>query len=128
MATRDRTTPPKFYRWPRTGNERRFHTTLFLTRDEIKQLQAKAAADYRSITRYVTQTVLEHLRRPRRKRHRHSLADPLGLPSDRRENYPASVWLTREQREKLGARALNETQSLSDYVGTLVLKDLRSSR
>ena len=92
------------------------------------ELEARVAAEHRSIASYATQVVLQHLKAPRRKRHRPTLANPLGLPGDRRLKYDTLVWLTPDQREELEARALSETRSASNYIGTLVLKDLRRGR
>jgi hypothetical protein len=128
MAAPKRKRRARRYHRVHTADATRVKASPLLTRDEVKRLQARAAAEYRSISSYVTHLLLDHLRRGRRKRHRPTLANPLAHPSDRRSEYPVCVWLTREQQEELEARALNESRSVSNYVGTLLLKDLRRSR
>ena len=73
----------------------RFHVSLLLTRAEIKQLQARAAAELRSVGNYVGKVIVDDLRRTRTKRRSSKARKPLGEPGDRRVGYDLTIQLSR---------------------------------
>ena len=90
-----------------------------LTRGEVRDLQARAAADMRSVGRTVALLVIEDLphRGPGRGR-------PAGGVSrgDKRSAYEIAVPLTAEQKRKVEARA--EVRSVSSDVALLIVAAL----
>ena len=92
-----------------------------LTRGEVRDLQARAAADMRSVGRTVALLVIEDLphRGPGRGR-------PAGGVSrgDKRSAYEIAVPLTAEQKRKVEARARAEVRSVSSYVALLIVAAL----
>ena len=72
-----------------------------LTVSEVRQLQARAAADMRSVGGYVAWLLIKDLRRESgRKRRGGGVA-----PSDKRSAYEIAVPLTAEQKGKVEERA-----------------------
>jgi hypothetical protein len=92
-----------------------------LTAREIRQLQARAAEDMRSIGNYVGLLVMEDLGRPVVSgRQRGRVSPSVG----RRVSYAIGVPLTAAQRAELKARAKGQTRSVSSYVARLIAEDL----
>ena len=91
-----------------------------LTRGEVRELQARAAADLRSVGSTVALLVIADLRRgPGRGR-------PTGGVSlgDKRSAYGIAVPLTAEQKRKVEHRAREEVRSVSSYVALLIVAAL----
>ncbi len=93
----------------------------YLTRQEIKQLQGRAASDLRSVNQSVSALVCRHLGKPAAKRRG---SQPLGSPTDRRTIFRVTLWLTAAERRELKARAIEDHRSLSGYVAKLILWEL----
>ena len=93
-----------------------------LTRGEVRELQARAAADMRSVGRTVALLLIEDLgyRGPGRGR----TAGRVSL-GDKRSAYGIAVPLTAEQKRKVEARARDEVRSVSSYVALLIVAALR---
>ena len=93
-----------------------------LTRGEVRELQARAAADMRSVGSIVALLLIKDLphRGPGRGR-------PTGSVSlrDKRSAYELAVPLTADQKRKVEARAREEVRSVSSYVALLIVADLR---
>ncbi len=92
-----------------------------LTQGEVRQLQARAAADMRSVGRTVALLLIEDLRRRGPGRGRSAASVSRG---DKRTGYEIAVPLTAEQRRKVEARAREELRSVSSYVALLIVADL----
>ena len=91
-----------------------------LTRSEVRELKARAAADLRTISNYVSYLVVEDLKRKGRRR------SPAGAkPGDKRRFYALQLYLTVTERKRLEARAKAERRSLSGYVGRVIVAGLR---
>ena len=90
-----------------------------LTRGEVRELQARAAADMRSVRSTVALLVIEDLQR--RGRGRSAGGVSLG---DKRSGYGIAVPLTAEQKRKVEHRAREEVRSVSSYVALLIVADL----
>ncbi len=90
-----------------------------LTRGGVRELQARAAADMRSVGRTVALLVIEDLRR--RGRGRPVSGVSLG---DKRSAYGIAVPLTAEQKMKVEHRAREEVRSVSSYVALLIVAAL----
>ncbi len=99
----------------------RFTAETHLTRREIQQLEATAAADLRSISNYVSLLVVEHLRRKHQTRRRAAAG---ANPGERRVSYDIAVQIGPAEKKKLQARARAEMRSVSKYVTKLVIEDL----
>ncbi len=93
-----------------------------LTEREVRQLQARAAADMRSVGGYVAWLLVEDLQRRRPGQKRRAGSVPLGNP---RSAYEVAVPLTPDQKEKVEAQARDEVRSVSSYVALLIVADLR---
>ncbi len=93
-----------------------------LTQGEVRQLQARAAADMRSVGRTVALLLIADLKRRRPGQKRRAGSVPRG---DKRSGYEIAVPLTAEQRRKVEARAREELRSVSSYVAMLIVADLR---
>ena len=94
-----------------------------LTEREVRQLQARAAADMRSVGSYVALLLIADLKRRRRTgRKRRAGSVPLGDP---RSAYEVAVPLTAEQKRKVEAQARDEVRSVSSLVALLIVADLR---
>ncbi len=100
----------------------RFTAETHLTRREIQQLEATAAADLRSISNYVSLRVVEH---PQRKRQTRRRAAAVATPGERRVSYDIAVQIGPAEKKKLQSRARAEMRSVSKYVTKLVIEDLR---
>ena len=88
-----------------------------LTKREARALEARAAEEMRGIGNYVAWLIT---RKPRRRRTGAKL-------SDKREPYGIAVPLSTADRKALEERADAELRSLSNYVATLILEELRKS-
>ncbi len=74
-----------------------------LTASEVRELKARAAADLRTISNYVSYLVVEELRRKGRRR------SPAGArPGDKRRFYDLQLYLTATERKRLEAAAKAE--------------------
>ncbi len=93
-----------------------------LTRAEVRELQARAAADMRSVGSTVALLLIEDL--PHRGPGRGRPARGVSL-GDKRSGHEITVPLTAEQRRKVEARAREELRSVSSYVALLIVADLR---
>ena len=92
-----------------------------LTPGEARQLQARAAADMRSVGGYVAWLMIKELRRePGRKRRTGGIS-----LADKRSPHEINVPLTAEQKEQVEDRARDEVRSVSSLVGLLIVADLR---
>ena len=92
-----------------------------LTAREIRQIQARAAEDMRSIGNYVALLVIEDLERPATGRRQRGRVSP---PGGRRESYSIGVPVTAAQRAELKTRARDQMRSVSSYVAKLIVEDL----
>ncbi len=120
--TRARRKPvPRRNRSTAASGARRFHAQLSLTRSEIAQVEAAAAADLRSVGNFVSKLVVEALSRSARRRQ----TDAPAKPGDQRVAYGVRIWLTAVQKKKLDAQARAEMRSMGTYVTKLVLEYLR---
>ncbi len=96
----------------------RFGLALALTPREVRDLKARAAADLRTISNYVSFLVVEELKRKGRRR------SPAGArPGDKRRFYALQLYLTATERKRLEAAARAERRSLSSYVGRVIVAD-----
>ncbi len=93
-----------------------------LTRGEVRKLQARAAAEMRSVGGQVAMLLIEDLRRRRPGRKRRAGSVP---PGDARSAYEVAVPMTAEQKGKVEARARDEVRSVSSYVPLLIVAALR---
>ncbi len=93
-----------------------------LTRGEVRELQARAAADMRSVGRTVALLLIEDLRRRGSGRGRPASGVSL---RDKRSGYEVAVPLTAEQKRKVEARARDELRSVSSTVAPLIVAALR---
>ena len=92
-----------------------------LTKREARTLEARAAEEMRGIGNYVAWLITRDLaRKPRRRRTGAKL-------SDTREPYGMAVPLSTADRKALQERAEAEMRSLSNYVATLILEELRKA-
>ena len=92
-----------------------------LTQGEVRQLQARAAADMRSVGGYVAWLLIKDLRRESGRKRRTTGVSP----GDKRSAYEIAVPLTAEQRRKVEARAREEVRSVSSHVALLIVAALR---
>ena len=95
-----------------------------LTRGEVRGLQARAAADMRSVGRTVALLLIEDLgyRGPGRERRGGGVS-----LAHKRSGYQVTVPLTAEQKRKVEARARDEVRSVSSYVALLIVADLHQA-
>ncbi len=92
-----------------------------LTSGEARKLQAREAADMRSVGGYVAWLLIKDLRRESGRKRRGS-----GVSlADKRRAYEIAVPLTAEQKGKVEDRAREELRSVSSYVAMLIVADLR---
>ena len=101
--------------------EIRISVSPYLTRTEIRDLRAKAAAHLRSVPNYVSSLVLQDLQRKRSV----ARSNPLGQLDDKRAPFYTSVQVTAVETRKLQAKARAERRSLSNYVAKLIVEALR---
>ena len=87
-----------------------------LTREEARELEARAAADFRSVGNYVAWLIAQD-RSAKRKARRQTKAKP----EDEREGYSINVPITIPDRRELEERARKELRSLSGYVAKLIV-------
>ncbi len=92
-----------------------------LTPGEVRQLQARAAADMRSLGGYVAWLLIKDLRRESGRKRRSTGVSP----SDKRSAYEIAVPLTAEQKGKVEDRARDEVRSVSSLVALLIVAELR---
>ncbi len=93
-----------------------------LTEREVRKLQARAAADMRSVGGYVAWLVIRDLKRRGTGRARKAAGVSV---SDKRSAYEVAVPLTPDQKEKVEAQARDEVRSVSSYAALLIVADLR---
>ena len=92
-----------------------------LTPGGARRLQARAAADMRSVGGYVAWLMIKELRRePGRKRRTGGIS-----LADKRSPYEINVPLTAEQKEQVEDRARDEVRSVSSLVALLIVADQR---
>ncbi len=103
----------------------RIHTTPKPTPSEIEKLEAKAAAEMRSVANYVAFLVVQHMRGNGRRKLRPL---PAPRPGDERVSYEIAVPLTPDQRAELEAKAQKQMRSVSSYVALVIAENLRGSR
>ncbi len=92
-----------------------------LTPGEVRQLQARAAADMRSLGGYVAWLLIKDLRRESGRTRRTTGVSP----GDKRSAYEIAVPLTAEQKENVEAQARDEVRSVSSLVALVIVADLR---
>ena len=90
-----------------------------LTASEIRELKARAAADLRTISNYVSYLVVADLKREGRRR---SAAG--ARPGDERRFYALQLYLTATERKRLEVAAKAERRSVSGYVGRVIVAEL----
>ena len=119
MAARKAKRKPAKSRPKRRARMVRLRLCPQLTRGEVRELQARAAADMRSVGRTVALLLIEDLGRrgPGRGRPAASVSR-----EDKRSAYEIDVPLTAEQRRKVEAR--DEVRSVSSYVALLIVAAL----
>ncbi len=121
MAARKAKRKPAKSRPKRRARRVRLRVCPQLTRGEVRELQARAAADMRSVGRTVALLLIEDLRRRGSGRSRRASGVSLGA---KRSGYEIAVPLTAEQRRKVEARARDEVRSVSSYVALLIVAAL----
>ena len=96
----------------------RLHVSPQLTRDEVRELKLRAAADGRSVAQYVAVLILQDIKNSRpvlRSSHRGRKPEVYEI------NLPAGLL----SRAKVETRAKAELRSVSGYVARVIVKDLR---
>ncbi len=121
MAARRAKRKPAKFRPKRRPRMVRLRVDPQLTRGEVRELQARAAADMRSVGSTVALLLIEDLRRrgPRRGRSAGGVSR-----GDKRRAYGIAVPLTAEQKRKVEDRARDEVRSVSSYVALLIVAAL----
>ncbi len=94
-----------------------------LTAAEVKALHRRAAEDLRGIANYVAWLIAKDLDRERKQRRRSG-----ARVSDRRKPYNMAIPLGTADRKRLTERADAGMRSISNYVATLILEDLKRRR
>ena len=94
-----------------------------LTQAEARELEAQAAADFRSVGNYVAWLIAQNQRAKRQARSRTK-----AKPGDKRVGYSINVPITIPDRRELEERARAELRSLSGYVARLIVEDLSAGR
>ncbi len=90
-----------------------------LTPAEARGLEARAAADFRSVGNYVAWLIAQDLSAKRKARRQTKVK-----PSDKRVGYSINAPITIPDRRELEERARKELRSLSGYVARLIVEDL----
>ena len=103
----------------------RIHTTPKLTPSEFEKLQARAAAEMRSVANYVAFLVVQHMRGNGRRKLRPLPATRSG---DDQAVYEIAVPLTPDQKAELDAKAQKQMRSVSSYVALVIADNLRGLR
>ncbi len=93
-----------------------------LTSGEARQLQARAAADMRSVGGYVAWLLIKDLKRRGAGQRRRARGVSV---TDKRSGIEVAVPLTAEQKRKVEHRAREEVRSVSSYVALLIVAALR---
>ncbi len=94
----------------------------YLTTSEVRELKARAAADLRSISNYVSFLVVEELKRKGRTR------SPAGVkPGEKRKPYAIVMYLTATERRRLEAAVRAERRSVSGLVARVIAAELARS-
>ena len=122
MAARKAKRKPAKSRPKRRARKVRLRVGPQLTRGEVREVQARAAADMRSVGSYVALILIADLRRRGLGRGRPAGGVSLG---DKRSPYEVAVPLTAEQKRKVDSRARAEVRSVSSYVALLIVAALR---
>ncbi len=112
--------PARRRQMPRKERPVRLICHMRLTQGEIKQLEAHAAADLRSVASYVAQIILADLKRKPGKR-----KPTMAKPGDNRIAYDVGLTLLIPEREAMRKRAADERRSLGAYVTRLVVEQIR---
>ncbi len=112
--------PARRRQMPRKERPVRLICHLRLTKDEIKQLEAHAAADLRSVASYVAQIILTDLKRKPGKR-----KPTLEKPGDNRIAYDFGTTLLIPEREAVRKRASDDRRPVGAYVTRLALEQIR---
>ena len=102
----------------------RIHTTPKLTPSEFEKLQARAAAEMRSVANYVAFLVVQPLKGQGRRKLRPL---PATRPGVDRVSYEIAIPLTPDQRAELEAKAQKQMRSVSSYVALVIAENLRGS-
>ena len=111
--------------WPKPVEPKvRIHTPK-LTRSEFEKLEARAAAEMRSVANYVAYLVAQPLKGKGRRKLRPL---PAARPGDERVSYGIAVPLTPDQKDELEARAQKQMRSVSSLVALVIVENLRGSR
>ncbi len=121
MATRKAKRKPAKSRPKSRARIVRLRVDPQLTRGEVRELQARTAADMRSVGGYVALLLIADLKRRHPGRKRRAGCIPLGDP---RSAYEVAVPLSAEQNWKVEHRAREEVRSVSSYVALLIVADL----
>ncbi len=103
----------------------RIHTAPKLTRSEFEKLEARVAAEARSVANYVAFLVVQPLKGKGRRKLRPLPATRSG---DDQAVYEIAVPLTLDQKAELEAKAQKQMRSMSSYVARVIAEDLRGSR
>ncbi len=112
--------PARRRQMPRQQRPVRLTCHLHLTKAEIKQLEAHAAADLRSVASYVAQIILTDLKRKPGKR-----KPTKAKPGDNRIAYDVGPMLLIPEREAVRKRAADDRRSVGAYVTRLALEQIR---
>ncbi len=123
MAARRK--PTKTLRPKPSKRKVRIHTTPKLTRSEFEKLQARAAAEMRSVANYVAFLVVQPLKVKGRRKLRPL---PATRPGDERVSCEIAIPLTPDQRAELEANAQKQMRSMSSYVALVIAENLQGSR
>ncbi len=122
MAARKAKRKPAKSRPRRRARMVRLRVAPQLTPGEVRELQARAAADMRSVGSTVAWLLIRDLKRRGSGRARKTAGIS---PADKRSACEIAVPLTAEQKRKVEARARAEVRSVSSYVALLIVADLR---
>ncbi len=93
-----------------------------LTQGEARQLQARAAADMRSVGGYVGWLLVKELKRRGSGQRRRARGVSV---TDKRSAFEVAVPLTAEQKGDVEDRARDEVRSVSSLVALLIVANLR---
>ena len=96
------------------------HTRLSLSPPlsarEVRELRARAVADMRTVSNYLSHLVVGSLKRKR--------IGPEADPTEERRYYHVQLFLTANERKRLEARAAVERRSVTGYVARVIVGEL----